>query len=58
VDVNDLRSIVTVLSFLVFLGICAWAYSGGVRKGFDEAAQLPFTEDDLPTGSGRQGKEG
>ncbi len=48
-DVNTLRIAVTVLGFLCFLGICAWAYSRHARKGFDEAAMLPFSEeDDLP----------
>lgn len=41
-DVNDLRSIVTVVSLLVFLGICAWAWSRGNRERFNEAAQVPF----------------
>lgn len=41
-DVNDLRSIVTVVSLLVFLGICAWAWSRSNRERFNEAAQVPF----------------
>ena len=45
-DVNTLRSIVTVVTFLVFIGIVAWAWSGRNAKGFDEAAQLPFKQDD------------
>jgi len=45
-DINDLRSIITVLSMLAFLGICWWAYSRGSQKNFEEAANLPFTEDD------------
>jgi cytochrome c oxidase cbb3-type subunit 4 len=44
-DVNDLRSGVTVLSMLVFLGIAAWAWSQRNRSRFDEAAQLPFEHD-------------
>ncbi len=47
-DINDLRSIHTVLSFLCFVGIAAWAYSGGVKRRFEEAGNLPFTEDDEP----------
>ena len=56
--INDLRSIVTVLAFLSFLGIVAWAWSGRRRAAFEEAARLPFTEDDVPdaTGAGKQGK--
>ena len=45
-DINDLRSIVTVTGLLCFLLIVAWAYSKRSKKGFDEAANLPFAEDD------------
>jgi cytochrome c oxidase cbb3-type subunit 4 len=47
-DINDLRSIHTVLSFLCFVIIAVWAYSGRVKRRFEEAANLPFTEDDEP----------
>lgn len=47
-DINDLRTIITVLAFLCFLGICVWAYSRHAKAGFEEAAQLPFTDDDEP----------
>lgn len=57
-DVNDLRSIVTVLAFATFVGIVVWAYSGRRRAAFEEAANLPFTEDEAPadTGAHNQGK--
>jgi len=32
----------TVLAFVVFLGIVAWAYGSGRRQAFDEAANAPF----------------
>jgi cytochrome c oxidase cbb3-type subunit 4 len=32
----------TVLSFVLFLGIVAWAYGKGRRRAFDEAANAPF----------------
>ncbi|MBS0355312.1 MAG: cbb3-type cytochrome c oxidase subunit 3 [Proteobacteria bacterium] len=58
-DINDARTVVTVLGFVCFICISLWAYSGRARKGFDEAALLPFGEDDLPpSDSGRQTKEG
>lgn len=58
-DINDLRTLITVMGFLCFLGICAWAYSGHAKKGFNEAARLPLTDDDLSAvAGGRQGKEG
>jgi cytochrome c oxidase cbb3-type subunit 4 len=44
-DVNLLRVLVTVVSFLVFVGIIAWALSPRNRARFDEAARLPFDED-------------
>jgi cytochrome c oxidase cbb3-type subunit 4 len=51
-DVNDLRSIVTVLSALVFAGIVAWAWRRSNRASFDEAAMLPFAESDTEHGNG------
>ena len=58
-DINDLRTVITVLGLLCFLGICVWAYSKHAKAGFDEAAQLPFTEDDEPADkAGGPGKEG
>ena len=45
-DINTLRSLVTVLAFLSFVGIVVWAYSGRARRGFEEAARLPFEEDE------------
>lgn len=57
-EINDLRIVVTVLGFVCFLGICAWAYSKHAKTGFDEAAQLPLTDDDLPVSNDRLEKEG
>ena len=45
-DINDLRSVVTVAGLLCFLAIVAWAYGKGSKKGFEEAANLPFAEHD------------
>jgi cytochrome c oxidase cbb3-type subunit 4 len=44
-DVNMLRSLVTVVSFLVFIGIIAWAYSRKNSVDFEKAANLPFEQD-------------
>ncbi|MFT3759095.1 cbb3-type cytochrome oxidase subunit 3 [Thauera sp.] len=57
-DINDLRSVITVLGFLCFLGIVAWAYSKHAKAGFDEAARLPLSDDDLPASERRQDQEG
>ena len=46
-DINDLRSIVTVVSMLTFLGVVWWAY--GVKSNkqrFEEAANLPFADEE------------
>ncbi|MFA7291203.1 MAG: cbb3-type cytochrome c oxidase subunit 3 [Rhodocyclaceae bacterium] len=58
-DINDLRSIVTVVSFAMFIGIVWWAYSRGSKQRFDEAANLPFAEDEgdrVHAGPARQEK--
>lgn len=44
-DINDLRSIVTVISLLTFLGIVAWAWSRRNKERFEEAARLPFQDE-------------
>ncbi len=57
-DINDFRSLITVLGLLCFLAICAWAYSKHAKTGFDEAARLPLSDDDLPASDRRQDQEG
>lgn len=43
------RSATTLLGFVTFLGIVAWAYSGRRKKGYEEAANLPFEcDEELP----------
>ncbi|MBP9953352.1 MAG: cbb3-type cytochrome c oxidase subunit 3 [Ottowia sp.] len=44
-DINLLRSIVTVVAFVVFIGIVFWAWSRRNKERFDEAARLPFEQD-------------
>jgi len=44
-DINLLRSIVTVVAFVVFIGIVFWAWSRRNKARFDEAARLPFEQD-------------
>jgi cytochrome c oxidase cbb3-type subunit 4 len=41
----DARSLVTVLSFLTFLGIVWWAYGAHRQTDFDAAANLPFDDE-------------
>lgn len=44
-DVNLLRSIVTVISLLVFIGIVIWVWSKRHTGDFEKAANLPFEQD-------------
>jgi cytochrome c oxidase cbb3-type subunit 4 len=44
---DDVRIALTVISFVVFVGIAVWAYSRRRRRDFDEAANLPFTGPDF-----------
>jgi cytochrome c oxidase cbb3-type subunit 4 len=43
-DINILRSAITVLTLLVFLAIVAWAWSTSRCTRFAEAAELPFID--------------
>ena len=45
-DLTVFRSIMTVLMFVIFIGICVWAWSGKRKKEFDDAANLPFADED------------
>lgn len=44
-DINDLRSVITVLLFLVFIGIVWWAYSDRRKQAYDQAARIPLDDD-------------
>ena len=47
IDINDLLSVVTVVSLLTFLGIVWWAYGlKSSKKRFEEAANLPFADEE------------
>lgn len=37
----------TVISFVFFVGIIVWAYSGKRKAVFDQAAQLPLEDDEF-----------
>ena len=47
-DLNDLRSAVTLLAFALFAAIAAWAWSGARRAGFEQAARLPLDDEAAP----------
>lgn len=44
-DINDLRSFLTLLMFVLFIGIVGWTYSSKRKQSFDEAARLDDEED-------------
>ena len=44
-DINDLRAILTVLTFICFVGIVWWAYSSRRKEAFEEASRLPLDDD-------------
>jgi cytochrome c oxidase cbb3-type subunit 4 len=44
-EINLIRTIVTVASFVAFLAIVAWALHGRNRKGFEEAGQMVIEDD-------------
>ncbi|MBI4196156.1 MAG: CcoQ/FixQ family Cbb3-type cytochrome c oxidase assembly chaperone [Betaproteobacteria bacterium] len=55
-DIDDLRSLATVLAFATFVGITAWAWSGKRRDRFDAAARLPLEEEE-DDGEGAAGRK-
>ncbi|WP_442908571.1 cbb3-type cytochrome oxidase subunit 3 [Halomonas sp. S3-1-8] len=40
------RGLITLVLIIAFLGIVRWAYSRRRREAFDEAANLPFADDE------------
>jgi cytochrome c oxidase cbb3-type subunit 4 len=45
-DVNTLRIAATLVSFATFIGIAAWAYARRNGGRFEEAAHIPFSDED------------
>ena len=43
-NLYHLHSAATVLGFVFFVGVVAWAWSGRQREAFREAEQLPFAD--------------
>ncbi|HEY9119061.1 MAG TPA: cbb3-type cytochrome c oxidase subunit 3 [Marinobacter sp.] len=46
-DINELRGIHTLIIMAIFLGIIWWAYSAHRKKPNDEAAHLPFDDEEV-----------
>jgi cytochrome c oxidase cbb3-type subunit 4 len=51
-DFTLIQSLWSIVVLVAFLGIVFWAYSSKRKAAFDEAAQLPF--DDEEPGTGKQ----
>jgi cytochrome c oxidase cbb3-type subunit IV len=45
-DINILRAAVTVLGLISFLALVAWVWARHRREAFEEAALLPFQDDE------------
>ena len=56
-DMNDIRTIVTVVSLAVFIGIVRWAWSKHNASSFAEAANLPFADEAATGDAGQPAKE-
>ncbi len=46
-DLNDIRSLVTLGGFLLFVGLMAWTWRPDRRAAHEASARLPF-EGDVP----------
>jgi cytochrome c oxidase cbb3-type subunit 4 len=44
-DAITLQIIGTVISFITFISILAWAYSRRRARAFEDASRLPFEQD-------------
>ncbi|HZW22055.1 cbb3-type cytochrome c oxidase subunit 3 [Noviherbaspirillum sp.] len=53
--IMDARTIVTVLSFLSFIGIVWWAYSARRSADFEAAANLPFADEQMQAAEKQHG---
>ena len=54
-DINTVRGLATLLALVAFIAMIAWAYSSKRKTDFDEAASLPFAENDLDAHSHSNG---
>jgi len=45
-DINTLRGISIILMMIAFVYMCWWAFSPKRKKFFDDAANLPFADEE------------
>ncbi len=46
-DLNTLRGITTALALIAFVGVWIWAWSSKRKSAFDDAANLPFADEEI-----------
>jgi len=51
-DLNDVRSLVTLAGLALFLGLMAWTWWPARRSAHEAAAQLPFDGEALDSDNG------
>lgn len=44
-DINTLRGLATVTCMIAFIGVIFWAWSDRKKSDFEEAADLPFSDE-------------
>ena len=47
-DTSLIQTVWTLVVMVLFVGIVIWAWSSKRTKDFEEAANIPFHEDDMP----------
>ena len=54
-DLNDARSLMTLVALVTFIGIVVWAYGRGRQQDFDRAARMALDDEEPgePNGSGK-----
>jgi len=53
IGINDIRSAITLASFVAFLGVVIWAYRPGRKAGFDAAARSVLDDTDERATAGK-----
>ncbi|HSI49445.1 MAG TPA: CcoQ/FixQ family Cbb3-type cytochrome c oxidase assembly chaperone [Ideonella sp.] len=48
-DINDIRSLVTLLSLALFIGLMVWTWRPAQRAAHEAAARLVFEGEDSPS---------
>jgi len=51
VNFTLIQSLWSIVVLVTFIGIVLWAYSGKRKSAFDEAARLPFDDDEPGAGN-------